>query len=87
MAQRISRAKQTIKTSGRTISSPFSAGAGWTPARSSARALSDLQRGICQQHPGRICNDSILHGKRSRLTRNTKTLLPENAEAAADFWL
>ena len=49
MAQRISRAKQSIKDSNIPFQLPTSAGTSAAPARRSARALPDFQRGLHQQ--------------------------------------
>ena len=53
MAQRISRAKQRIKTSGVPFRMPTNRGAGRTAERRPPRAVPDLQRRLRQQHrPG-----------------------------------
>ena len=50
MAQRISRAKQSIKASGVPFAHADRRRSATTAARRAARALSDLQRGLREQH-------------------------------------
>ena len=82
MAQRISRAKHSIKASGVPFRLPTSAGARPTAARCAARALSDLQRRLHHQRRPAICSGSNSRSEAIRLTRSVHALLPDDAEVA-----
>ena len=64
MAQRISRAKQRIKTSGVPFRMPTDDGARRAAERRPARALPDLQRGLREQHRARLCSATISRTRR-----------------------
>ena len=79
MAQRISRAKQRIKTSGVPFAMPTDARARGAARRRAARALSDLQRGLREQQRRRRCSAPICRTRRSGSTRAVHDLLPDDA--------
>ena len=81
MAQRISRAKQTIKSSGVPFSMPTRARARRKTDRRAARALSDLQRGI-HELVRQSLQRTELSSEAIRLGRALHQLLPDESEVA-----
>ncbi len=65
MAQRISRAKQRIRTSGVPFRMPTDVRARGTPECRAARALPHLQRGLHEQRRARRCSAAISRTRRS----------------------
>ena len=81
MAQRISRAKQTIKTSGVAVRDAARRDAQRAPRRRDARALSDLQRGLHASSGAARRTD--LSGEAIRLTRMLHRLVPDEPRSRA----